>query len=67
MIVQCTECKMYYDDEFRDTGCQHNTFSANDGWNNFKHHPESWYAAFKPNKNENTKYQKWLHFVYGNN
>lgn len=51
-------------DQFRDTGCPHNTFSANDGWNNFKHHPESWHAAFKPNKNENIKYQKWLDFVW---
>lgn len=39
MIVTCEVCKKFYDDEFRDTQCPHDTFSANDGHNNFKHHP----------------------------
>ena len=46
---------MYYDDEFRLTTCQHNTFSANDGWNNFRHYPESYYNVSAPkvnNKND---------------
>jgi hypothetical protein len=42
MIVQCEKCKRRYDDEFRDTGCPHKTFAANDGDNNFSHHPESY-------------------------
>lgn len=41
MIVQCERCKRSYDDEFRDTSCPHRTFAANDGNNNFAHHPES--------------------------
>lgn len=42
MIVQCRDCFNYYDDKFRSTYCPHNTFPANDGQNNHKHHPESW-------------------------
>lgn len=41
MIVQCSTCQRHFDDEFRDTGCPHDTFAANDGYNNFAHHPES--------------------------
>lgn len=42
MIVQCLICMKRYDDEFRWTLCPHNTFAANDGNNNFAHHPESY-------------------------
>jgi hypothetical protein len=42
MIVQCEECLRHYDDEFRNTFCPHDTFLANDGHNNFAHHPESY-------------------------
>ena len=48
MIIQCNKCKMYYDDQFRLTICPHNTFSANDGWNYFRHYPESWYHVQPP-------------------
>lgn len=41
MITECSECGVRYDDQFRLTICPHNTFAANDGLNNFKHHPES--------------------------
>ena len=41
MIVTCGTCKTRYDDEFRLTFCPHETFEANDGRNNFAHHPES--------------------------
>ena len=41
MIVKCIACKRCYDDEFRWTICPHETFAANDGSNNFSHHPES--------------------------
>jgi hypothetical protein len=41
MIVTCPECHRRYDDEFRWTICPHETFAANDGRNNFAHHPES--------------------------
>lgn len=37
----CSKCAAYFDDEFRTTVCPHGTFPANDGSNNFAHHPES--------------------------
>lgn len=42
MIVQCPTCFALFDDEFRLTICPHDTFAANDGQNNFAHHPESY-------------------------
>ena len=48
MIVTCDKCKARYDDEFRLTICPHDTFLANDGINNFAHHPES--ILIKPMK-----------------
>ena len=43
MIVSCTYgCGARFDDEFRSTICPHNTFAANDGQNNFAHHPEAY-------------------------
>lgn len=39
----CTHCDTRYDDEFRSTICPHETFAANDGHNNFAHHPESFF------------------------
>jgi len=41
MKVYCPQCDTRYDDEFRSTICPHDTFAANDGHNNFAHHPES--------------------------
>ena len=41
MIVACDHCMRSFDDEFRWTICPHDTFAANDGQNNFRHHPES--------------------------
>jgi hypothetical protein len=43
MIVTCTRgCGKRFDDEYRTTICPHETFSANDGHNNFAHHPEAY-------------------------
>lgn len=42
MITKCNKCKLHYDDEFRWTICPHNTFAANDGLNNFRHHRKSY-------------------------
>jgi hypothetical protein len=42
MIVGCLNCGRDYDDEFRWSICPHETFAANDGQNNFEHHPESY-------------------------
>lgn len=65
MIVQCEKCKKFYDDEFRDTGCPHNTFSANDGWNNFKHYPLSWLDDKLPSieNSEAGIYNNWYQSV----
>ena len=41
MVVRCPKCGARFDDEFRTTVCPHATFAANDGHNNFAHHPES--------------------------
>lgn len=41
MTVSCPTCLCRFDDEFRWTICPHDTFAANDGKNNFEHHPES--------------------------
>lgn len=51
MIIQCEECNKYYDDEFRNTSCPHDTFLANDGQNNFKHYPQSYLGNDKPSGN----------------
>lgn len=45
MIVECPECHGRYDDTYRWTICPHGTFAANDGQNNFAHHPESYIDA----------------------
>lgn len=42
MIALCRTCRAAYDDEYRTTICPHETFAANDGQNNFAHHPESY-------------------------
>lgn len=50
MIIHCATCFYFYDDEFRNTGCPHTTFMANDGQNNFKEYSESWYSVNEPPK-----------------
>jgi hypothetical protein len=45
MIVTCQKCQARFDDEYRWTICPHETFAANDGQNNFAHHPESYLTA----------------------
>lgn len=41
MIVECPDCHAVFDDTYRWTFCPHDTFAANDGKNNFRHHVES--------------------------
>lgn len=48
MIVKCGECSMFFEDEYRSTICPHETFAANDGCNNFAHHPEAYRAPESP-------------------
>ena len=48
MIVKCEKCKVSYDDAYRWTICPHETFAANDGKNNFAHHPESHLSPDEP-------------------
>lgn len=50
MIVRCSTCLRWYDDEFRLTSCPHQTFPANDGQNHFAHHPESYNEREPPPK-----------------
>jgi hypothetical protein len=62
MIIRCLSCHKYFDDEFRDTGCPHSTFLANNGTNKFQHYPESWLAseAPVPGTAEYREYKEWL-------
>lgn len=48
MIVSCDKCRARFDDEYRLTVCPHHTFAANDGNNNFSHHPESYIMEVDP-------------------
>lgn len=48
MIVLCRHCEKYFDDEYRDTICPHDTFAANDGENRFAHHPGSYLSSSPP-------------------
>ena len=48
MIVRCERCRLYFDDEFRWTYCPHHTFSANNGRDQFQHHPESYLDPHPP-------------------
>ncbi len=41
MNITCPTCQAIFDDQYRLTLCPHDTFAANDGNNNFQHHPES--------------------------
>jgi hypothetical protein len=50
---------MYFDDEFRDTGCPHATFAANDGNNNFSHHPDSYLSSVAPKAKALAQEAKW--------
>jgi hypothetical protein len=71
MIIQCDKCQKYYDDEFRDTSCPHDTFLANDGQNNFKHYVGAWLAYHMPKRgfsdpafeqglaSEHDRYEAW--------
>jgi hypothetical protein len=56
MIIRCDTCSRYFDDEFRSTACPHDTFAANDGNNNFSHHPESWLSDYDPTGGNNRAY-----------
>ena len=45
MIVKCEQCSKEFDDEFRSTLCPHETFAANDGRNQFQHHPKAFLSS----------------------
>jgi hypothetical protein len=48
MIRQCNKCKVWYEDVYRDAGCPHDAFPANDGNNNFKVNTAAYLSATKP-------------------
>jgi hypothetical protein len=50
MIVQCPNCQTLFEDEYRLCYCPHETFAANDGRNNFQHHPEAYLSKDDPSK-----------------
>lgn len=72
MIVKCESCNKYYDDQFRNTGCPHDTFMTNDGQNQFAKYDWDWLADYEPRRgfsdpmfeqgyqSEHDKYQEWL-------
>lgn len=66
MIVQCSDCDKFLDDEFRNTDCPHEAFLANDRQNKFKIYEESWLADTPPSKycgfgpSEHDLYQNFL-------
>lgn len=45
MIIKCEACKVNFDDKYRTTLCPHNTFLANNGRNEFQHHPKSYLST----------------------
>lgn len=45
MIVKCEACSQEFDDEFRSTICPHDTFYANNGRNEFAHHPKAFLSS----------------------
>ncbi len=53
MIVYCSECKKYFDDEFRLTYCPHKAFAANDGHNIFTVHEDSYRSKNRPDNDGN--------------
>jgi hypothetical protein len=55
MTVICKKCGALFDDEFRWTFCPHETFAANDGQNNFRHHPEAYLKSPKKKAERATK------------
>jgi hypothetical protein len=59
VIVQCADCLVYFDDAYRWTICPHETFAANDGANNFRHHEES-YLSSEPPRNPETMQRSTL-------
>lgn len=56
MIVQCEECWVWFDDEFRVTLCPHEPFVANDGRNNFALYPDSYIST--PNEEDESENQE---------
>lgn len=54
MIVKCQHCPMWFEDSYRTTICPHDTFAANEGANNFRHHAEA-YLGNRPYRSENDK------------
>lgn len=48
MIIKCPLCGMHFEDDYRTWVCPHDTFAANDGKNNFAHHPEAYLSKDPP-------------------
>lgn len=48
MIVQCENCKVWFEDVYRSYVCPHRAFPANDGQNNFQVHEDSYLSTQAP-------------------
>ncbi len=48
MIRQCDNCKKWYEDVYRDIGCPHDAFPANDGTNKSTVHRGAYLSPTKP-------------------
>ena len=51
MIIECPDCRRAFEDEYRSHLCPHETFAANDGRNNFAHHPGAYLSALESKGN----------------
>ena len=48
MVVQCSDCKKWFEDVYRSTICPHDAFLANDGQNNFSVHDDAYLSNVAP-------------------
>lgn len=51
MIVQCKDCRTWFEDVYRNTWCPHDAFAANDGNNRFRRHTDSYLSDEAPPEN----------------
>lgn len=59
MIVQCADCKKYFDDTYRMTYCPHEVFLANDGSNKFRYNWDAYLSSDAPTVVVPQAFVKW--------
>lgn len=50
MIIKCAKCDKWFEDVYRDIGCPHDAFPANDGENNFVVHDDAYLSDVEPSE-----------------